>query len=146
VIDEQYDLAKVGLARAVGNAGEEIDDGVHDEVREPLAIIAKRAHAAFPGVRAPGSGGRGPVLGHRRFAVGRIDAEIENIALRPAQVLDELPRRMRKGRCGRTSSAHRDAIHCRVEADVGILPRQQPAQVLAERCIRVHRSLSGRMV
>src|SRR6185503_13296159 len=85
-----------------------------------------------------------PVGLHRHLDVLRVAAEVEDVVLADAQVLEELPRRVGGSIGDRGPQGLRHVLHRVVEARVRVLPVQQPAQVLAQGIVAIgHHSFSA---
>ena len=113
----------------------------------------RRVRSALNAIEALVPGGR---IGRRRIPrpvvpwpfesvhVLRVDGEIEEVFLRQPQVFEQLPRGMLETRDLRAAHGSWNASDGLVEADVGLLPVEEPHQVGSERIERVvhHRILS----
>jgi hypothetical protein len=123
VVDDEDQLAQIGLTRAVRDAGEQIDFGIRGETLQRLEIAVERSDSGIPSaVRGRRGVCRPVVVGPLHFAIVRVEAEVENIVLRDADVLHDLPRRMRHACRAFTAQTRREAGDRIVEVDVRVTP------------------------
>ena len=92
VVGDQHKLAQVGVAGGVRQLGQQVDLRILYEQGELLLVGGEGFQAALPIVRRRRGPGGGPVAGgpFRRFVVG-IGDEVQNIFLRDAQMLNQMP-------------------------------------------------------
>jgi ubiquinone/menaquinone biosynthesis C-methylase UbiE len=136
VIGDEQDRAQVRLLPLAGrDCGEQIHLSVADQQVQLLAIGLEIRNALVPRRRARWRGTLRPVILRplERVDVLRIDTEVEEILLRYAHVLEELPRCVLEA-CGVRSALVRcDTIDGLVKADVGLVPVKEAHQLRAER-------------
>src|SRR5581483_2641755 len=136
VIDDEQDRSQVGLvASSRGDRGEQIDRGIANELNQPAAVALEVGDARFPrGLVRDGRRRRPVVVRPReRVFVPWIRAEVEQILLCPAHVLEELPRRVVEAGGTPPAAVGREALDGPVEGDVGFLPFERPDEMRSER-------------
>src|SRR5687767_13072360 len=133
MVGDEQELADVRLSGAVRDLREQVDRFVDRERLECRAILAERGDRVIPRLVAWRLGRRRPVIVRPgRLLVARVAAEVEDVPLRDAQVLDELPRRMRKAADADAAVPRREPFDGLLEADVRVLPGEDTAKLLAE--------------
>jgi hypothetical protein len=143
VIGGEQQLSEIGLPLAMRNRGLELDVGVPAQPLERRTVSLELLDAVVPGTRASGRRLAGPVIGGPgELPVAGIDAEVEDIMLGDAEVLEQLPGGVGKSPRVLAPQCIGQIGHGGVEARVGIFPGEQLGEVLTEQ--GAHRNLPQR--
>jgi hypothetical protein len=135
VVGDEKRFAKKILAIAPAEGLEEIRVGFRDESFEEFEILADGGDGCVPGVRGGRLGGFGPILvGPLKRVVAACGrrGKLEDVALRDAEVFEELPGRV--GEVGWDGAAMLDGkvFDCVVEGGVGLASVEEVEDLLAE--------------
>ena len=129
VIAHQQQLAQVRLGGSVGDAGEEVGS-VFGQLLQLVPVAAERGDALVPGFRGRrGRRWRPVICGKGQLDVSGVPAEIEDVVLRPPQVLEDLPRGVGEPLGHHAADRGADAVDRRVEAGVGLIPVEELLEV-----------------
>src|SRR5581483_10865409 len=133
MIGDQKRFAQDGLPIAMRNFRVQIGFLVRDEFGHGLQIGAKATQAVVPGCRVSRRRALGPIaFGPGRRLMLRIAAEFQNVPLRDAHVLQQLPRAVRRAGWYCPAQPRRKIRHHRVEIGMRVASTQQVHKVLAE--------------
>ncbi len=134
VIGREQDRAKVGLTRRARRHRRRQVVNLPGHVLQPLSRPQAGRDAVFPRGIVGRRGRRRPVVVRPRqvVLVGGVHAEVEDVVLRDADVLQQLPRRVLEAGRAHASRLRRHAGHGLVEADVCVLPVEDPHQMVAD--------------
>jgi hypothetical protein len=129
------------LPLAVRQRLEQVGARIGDQPHHGLQIGAETGDGAVPG---PGVGrlraaGRPVPFRPARRDVRRVAAELEDVPLRQAQVLEQLPQRVLDAVGPGAAQRRRHVADDRFEAEVGVLAGQHLPQLLAQRGVLILR-------
>ena len=136
MVGDEQQLPQVRLPGPMRNAREEVHILVQSQRRQRLLVLPEGRDA--PGHRACRGPDRflGPiVLRPARLGVAGVPAEVEDVALRQSQVLQELPERIGQPGSRRAPLVGRDAVHDLVYPGVRVFPPNQGRHLIAERLV-----------
>src|SRR5262245_29601329 len=140
VVRDQQELSEERLAVASRNFGEQVALRIVNHLLHRLSIASIRSNARIPGLRIRRLRGRRPVV--RRpipFDVFRVAAEIENVLLHDADVLEQLPRGIRETSRHVAPEVGRKVCHRCIEVGMGIVPTLQADQMVPKWIHTAHR-------
>ena len=136
VVGHQKNGAQVRLRSLAGwDQPIQIDLPIGRELFQGLAIGFEGRDAPVPCLCGRRGGLTGPVVVRplQLVHVSLVDAEVEDVLLRNAHVLEQLPRGMLEALGLGAALVIRNTPDRRVEADVGFLPIEDASQIRAER-------------
>src|SRR5437899_3468237 len=123
VVDHQHELAQIRLTRSVRDRREQVEPSIGRERFQRVPIASECGDALVPGSGVGRRVGLRPVIVRPfRLDVLRVAAELEDVELRQAQMLEELPQRVRHPLRLSTARVRRDPIDRPFEVDVGVMP------------------------
>jgi hypothetical protein len=133
MIGNQQQLPQVRLICSSGNLGGEIYLRIQGQALQLLTVATESSDTLIPGKRGRRGSGFGPVvIRPAPFLVRRIDAELQNVVLGDAKVLEQLPGRVGKA-CRdlspETGGESRDNL---VEAGMRVVPIEQTSNARAD--------------
>jgi hypothetical protein len=135
VIGDKQDRAQVGLLSFAGRHSREQIHGVSSD--EPLQLLAIGFEIvdAFGPCRRVRRRGLRPVIARplQGVDVPWVDAEVEQILLRQAHVLEQLPEGVLEAWRLRPALTHRDTVDGLFKADVGFVPVKETRQLRPQR-------------
>lgn len=134
VVGRQQRFAEHRLPVPVGNSRKKVHRFVAHHLAQRFQVAAEGAHAFIPGLLVGRRGFGGPVAsGPVGRLVLRVPREFENVPLRNAQVLDQLPRRVLGAARLFAAQLRREILHRVIEGGVGVPALEQkddlPAQI-----------------
>ena len=133
VVGYQQGLAQDGLPLTMGDGGEEVGGGVGDQLLQGCEVGAKSSEAFFPSVVGRRGVARRPVAGGEvQLFVFGVAAEVEDVPLRDAEVLQQLPGGVGRARGLGGAQLGGPVGDDLVEADVGVAPVEQLDDVLPQ--------------
>ena len=139
VIGNQHGFAKDRLAVSPGNLGKKIGLRIFDQLLHRPKIVVKGVNALVPGGRARRRRAFRPVvIRQRERLVFRVDAELQDVPLRQAHVLDQHPRGMWQAVrdfAAKFGGEFRDDF---VESGMGMATIQKLDQIIAKGLVAVH--------
>ena len=138
MIGYEQRFAEDGLALAPGDLREEIGLRIFHEILQGFCVAVDLVDAFVPGVGSGGLGGFRPVsFGPLRGFVLCAAAELEDVGLRDADVLEEHPRGVREVGRFRSAEFRREILDGVFECGVGVAPFEEIEEMLAEGLVRV---------
>lgn len=141
VVGDQEGFAEDGLAVPPWDFREQIGFGIADQLFQSGQIDLKRFDAFVPGRGARRGRGFGPVV-VRPFGgdVFRVAAEVEDVALRDAQMFEEHPGGMRQALWDFALELRGEIGDDFVKGGVGVAAVEVSGEVFAEGLVLIHES------
>jgi hypothetical protein len=133
MVCNQQQLPQVGLICARRNLRGEIYIGIQGEPLQLVSVPSECSDTLVPCVGRRRGGGFGPVVvGPAAFLVLRVDAELQNVFLGDAKVLQQLPGRVGKTRRCLPPKIGRESGDDLVEVGVRVSPVEETGNARAD--------------